>query len=189
MNRCIILYKSKYGATKKYAHWLSEALEVPYRSLDAVTAVDLESYDTVVIGGGIYATQYSPLSFVKAYYKYLKHKQLVFFAVGAAAASEAYADFLFNQNIRNFFEDVPFVYMRGAFVRTRLTQKDKILSALISKGALKKPLAFQSSWERALIEAATEDGDWIDPSALKPLIECVADVRTQATTVQHSGSI
>ena len=39
--RGIILYQSKYGATKKYAAWLSEATGFPIQGINAAKASDL----------------------------------------------------------------------------------------------------------------------------------------------------
>ena len=54
--RGIILYQSKYGATKKYAAWLSEATGFPIQGINAAKASDLRQYDLLIVGGGIYAS-------------------------------------------------------------------------------------------------------------------------------------
>lgn len=61
----IILYKSKYGATKKCAEWLSEETGFEIGEIAKVKASDIQEYDTVVIGGGIYASGVAGLDFLK----------------------------------------------------------------------------------------------------------------------------
>ena len=49
----IVLYQSKYGATKKYADWISE--ETGFSRVETKKAVidDIVKYDTIILSGGI----------------------------------------------------------------------------------------------------------------------------------------
>ena len=51
----IIIYKSKYGSTKKYAEWLKEATGFEMAEADQIKAGEAAKYDTIIFGGGIYA--------------------------------------------------------------------------------------------------------------------------------------
>ena len=68
----IILYQSKYGATKKYADWLS--IETGFECVETkkVNIKEVEKYDIVVFGGGIYANGIAALSFLQALKGYLR---------------------------------------------------------------------------------------------------------------------
>ena len=61
----IILYKSKYGATKKYADWIAEETGFKSSEITKVKVSDLMPYDVIVIGGGIYASGIAGLDFLK----------------------------------------------------------------------------------------------------------------------------
>ena len=52
----IILYTSKYGATKRYADWL--AAESGFDCIETKNAKieDVIQYDAIILGGGIYAS-------------------------------------------------------------------------------------------------------------------------------------
>jgi menaquinone-dependent protoporphyrinogen IX oxidase len=50
----IIIYKSKYGATKQYADWLGELLHIPSVFLDHFHKGSLPDYDFVVLGSSVY---------------------------------------------------------------------------------------------------------------------------------------
>ena len=52
----IILYQSKYGATKKYAKWLSEETGFPCTEIKQAKISDVQRYDAIILGGGIYAS-------------------------------------------------------------------------------------------------------------------------------------
>ena len=61
----IILYQSKYGATKKYADWISEATGFECVETKKANIKEVEKYDIIVLGGGIYAMGIAGLSFLK----------------------------------------------------------------------------------------------------------------------------
>lgn len=68
MKNGIIMYQSKYGATKKYAIWLVEmtgfdCMETPKATLDIVS-----QYNTILLCGGIYASGIAGLSFLKRHW-------------------------------------------------------------------------------------------------------------------------
>lgn len=56
MSKGIILYQSKYGATKKYVDWLME--ETGYDCVEVKNAKvsQVQNYDVIVFGGGVYAS-------------------------------------------------------------------------------------------------------------------------------------
>lgn len=65
MKKGIIIYQSKYGATKKYAEWLQkttdfDCIETPKAVLDEVA-----QYKIIILCGGIYASGIVGLSFLK----------------------------------------------------------------------------------------------------------------------------
>lgn len=65
MSKIAVVYKSKYGATKKYAEWLSEDIGADLYLQDNCKFEILNSYDTIIYGGGIYASGIAGLSFIK----------------------------------------------------------------------------------------------------------------------------
>lgn len=46
----IILYKSKYGSTKKYAEWLAEETGFAPMDVGNASIEDVSQYDTVLFG-------------------------------------------------------------------------------------------------------------------------------------------
>lgn len=72
----IIIYKSKYGATKKYADWLSDKTGFEKVEVDKAKIEDIKNYDTIIIGGGIYASGIAGLNFLRKNIDSLKEKNL-----------------------------------------------------------------------------------------------------------------
>ena len=48
----IILYKSKYVATRKYAEWLSERTGFSHIEIDKSDIGMISGYDVIILGGG-----------------------------------------------------------------------------------------------------------------------------------------
>ena len=65
MSRGIILYQSKYGATKKYVDWLVEELGYDYIETKEAKVAKLLNYDVIILGGGVYASGIAGLQFLK----------------------------------------------------------------------------------------------------------------------------
>lgn len=65
MNKGFILYQSKYGATKKYAKWLQEATKFDCIRTKKADIATIAKYDTIILGGGVYASGIAGLSFLR----------------------------------------------------------------------------------------------------------------------------
>ena len=55
MSKTIVIYKTKYGSAKKYAHWISQSLGADLFDVKDVSVQMINSYDTIIYGGGLYA--------------------------------------------------------------------------------------------------------------------------------------
>ena len=65
MSKGVILFQSKYGATKKYADWLVEATGYDCIETKNARAINLQGYEAVLLGGGVYASGIAGLQFLK----------------------------------------------------------------------------------------------------------------------------
>ena len=61
----IIIYKSKYGSTRKYAEWLKEATGFVMAEAGKIKIGEVAKYDTIIYGGGIFAGGITGISFIK----------------------------------------------------------------------------------------------------------------------------
>ena len=80
--RTAIVYKTRFGSTKKYAKWLSETLKCGLYEMDAVKTSSLEKYDRLVVMSGTYAGSMPLVDFLKKNWKELGRKKIVMVAVG-----------------------------------------------------------------------------------------------------------
>ena len=67
----IILYQSKYGATRKYARWLEEELGFVCVEVREAARDMVKQCDTIIFCGGIYASGIAGLAFLKKHIREL----------------------------------------------------------------------------------------------------------------------
>ena len=60
----IILYKSKYGSTEQFAHWLKEKTDFDLHKVGKYSG-NLCDYNIIIIGGSIHAGRFSLHNFIK----------------------------------------------------------------------------------------------------------------------------
>ena len=84
MKKGIILYRSKYGATKKYAGWLQEALGYDCEEASGAALRRAAAYDVVLFCGAVYASGIKGLSLLKKNMRTLHGKKVAVLCVGAS---------------------------------------------------------------------------------------------------------
>jgi menaquinone-dependent protoporphyrinogen IX oxidase len=77
----IVLYKSKYGATRQYARWIGDELNLPVLETDAVQPAKLASCDTVVLGSSVYIGKLLIRRWLKVNAHALAGKTIILFVV------------------------------------------------------------------------------------------------------------
>lgn len=175
MKRGIILYQSKYGATKKYADWLTEQTGFDCIETKKATLTNVKEYETIILGGGIYASGIAGLSFLKKHYHSLKNKKVIVFCVGASPYEEKAFHTLYEHNFKNELEGIPCFYCRGAWNEEAMSLIDKTLCKMLQKSLLKKDPSTYEVWEKALVDAIGTKCDFTDPEYLKPLLTSLSN--------------
>ncbi|MBH1942113.1 flavodoxin [Mobilitalea sibirica] len=136
--KAVVIYRSKTGFTKNYAQWLAQDLNCELINGKKVKISDLQGYDTIIYGAGLYAAGISGIKLITKNYEQLKDKNLHVFAVGATPVREETTEELKNMN---FTEEqrkkIHFYYLRGGFDYTRLSPLYRFLMTL-KKLQLKK---------------------------------------------------
>ena len=65
MSELLVLYKSKYGSTKRYVQWLQQETGCDVFRAEEYKNGDFSEYSTVIFAGGIYAGGIAGLSVLK----------------------------------------------------------------------------------------------------------------------------
>lgn len=166
----VILYQSKYGATRKYASWLSEETGFPTVETKKAKIEEIKNCDTIVLGGGVYASGVAGLSFLKKNMEVLKGKKIVVFFVGASPYDEKAFLAVVQHNMKETLSGIPCFYCRGAFDMDAMTVVDRNLCKMLRKAVAKKKPEERETWEMALMEAGDGHCDWTDKAYLEPIL-------------------
>ena len=169
----VILYQSKYGAAKRYADWLSEETGFACIETRKADINEISAYDTIILGGGIYASGIAGLSFLKKNISKLTGKKIIVFCCGASPYDENALQQIREHNLKDSLSAIPLFYCRGAWDMDAMSFKDRTLCRLLQKAVAKKTSADHEIWEKALTEAGDHKCDWTDKKYMKPILECV----------------
>ena len=169
----IILYKSRYGATKRYAGWLAEETGFDCVETGKAKIEDIKQYDTIILGGGIYASGIAGLSFLKKYIGELQDKKIIVFCDGASPYEEKAFRQLYDHNMKGPLAGLPCFYCRGSWDMDRMSFVDRNLCRMLIKAVAKKNPQDLDPWEKGLLELQTRKCDWSDRSYLAPIIRAV----------------
>lgn len=171
MSKGIILYQSKYGATKKYAQWLQEMTGFECVETKKTNVKDLEGYDTVILGGGVYASGIAGFSFIKKNIDAIRDKKLAVFCVGASPYDEDAIRQVRELHFKEKLQEIPLFYCRGAWDLGGMSFADKTLCKMLQKTVAKQDPANYEPWQKALMCAGDDKCDWTDEKYLDALVE------------------
>lgn len=171
MSNGIILYQSKYGATKKYVDWLKE--ETGYDCIETknVKLSSVQTYGVVVLGGGVYASGIAGLQFLKKNMSSLSDKKVAVFAVGASPYDEKAIMQIRELHFKDVLSDVPLFYCRGAWDEKKMTFGDRTLCKMLQKAVAKQNPEEYEPWQKALMCAIGQKCDWTNRMYLEPLLK------------------
>lgn len=169
----IILYQSKYGATKRYADWLSEATGFTRIETRKADIQEILAYDVIILGGAIYASGIAGLSFLKKNIHKLTGKKIIVFCCGASPYEENAFQQVRARNMKDGLSEIPLFYCRGAFNMDAMSAKDRVLCNMLRKAVAKKDPADYEIWEQALMDAGDHPCDWTDKKYIEPILACI----------------
>ena len=173
----IVIYKSKYGSSKKYAEWISEATGFPYVSVKEADISKAAECDVIIIGGGIYASGIACTSFLKKNIGKLKGKKIIVYTCGASPYDEKSVNAIIEKNMTDGLDGIPVYYCRGSFDMKEMSFADRTLCGMLRKSLVKKDPKDLEVWESALMEATDNEAhDWTDKSYIEPILAAVRGV-------------
>lgn len=171
MKNGIIIYQSKYGATKKYVQWLQDMTDFCCVETPKAIVNEVAQYETVILCGGIYASGIAGLSFLKKNMDKLKDKKLAIFCVGASPYDESAFEEIKKHNLTGALKDIPLFYGRGAWDEAKMKFVDRALCKMLHKAIVKKDPGTYEPWMKALMDAGGQSCDWTDKKYLSPLLD------------------
>ena len=115
MNNIAVVYKSIYGSTKRYAQWIAEEAKADCFEYSEIKAKKLMEYDTIIYGGGLYASGIAGVSIITKNYEILKDKKIIVFTVGLASTDkeEAFLPIIEKNFTKEMRDSIKFFHLRG----------------------------------------------------------------------------
>lgn len=170
----VVVYKTKYGATKTYAQWIAEELGCECVDAKRVKADDLLKYDTIIYGGGLYAEVINGVTLITKNFEKLKDKKIVVYSTGLTPIDcrEYYDKMVAEKNFKpEMLERIKIFNFLGKMVVSELS--------VVHKGAIKtlkklmKSKENPTEMEQLLIQLCDADGDFTDRNAISELIDYI----------------
>ena len=128
MGSGIIIYQSKYGATKKYVDWLQEKTGFEAVETKKARPDMISGKETVILCGGIYASGIAGISFLRKNRQALQGKKTAIFCVGASPYDGKAMEEIKAHNLKEDLKDIPVFYGRGAWNESAMTFPDRTMS-------------------------------------------------------------
>ena len=179
MTKILIAYRSKYGATRRYAEMMAARTGADLRENNGLSAEDFAAYDTVLFFCAIYASGAAGMKTLKNFRSQLAGKRVAVFCVGASPYDE---NALAELKVRNGLADVPLFYGRGAWNEQQMHFADRTLCKLLQCSLTRQDPSTFAPWQKALLEAQGQVCDWVDAQYLVPLERWLAEAGTATAT-------
>lgn len=168
--KTIVVYKSKTGFTKRYAEWIAKELACELVSVDQVSMKDLQSYQTIIYGGGVIAGQIGGLKKFKGGVIGNPNQKLIVFATGAAPAEALKvkdtvkeANFTKEESVK-----IPYFYFQGGINYETMKFGSRLLMKLFS--AILRKKKNKTPEEQGMAESISKSADYSNIKFIQPLI-------------------
>ena len=170
--KAVVIYKSRTGFTEVYAKWISEELGADLMKAGEADAATLMNYDTIIYGGGLYASGIGGVKLITRNIQILGNKKIVVFGVGATPPRERDINEIVGRNFtEEDLREIRFFYMRGGFDFSRLNFPYKIMMTLFK---LKLHLIKRRNPDaRGMLASYENPMDFTNKRNIAPLVEYV----------------
>ncbi|GIM33778.1 flavodoxin domain-containing protein [Paraclostridium bifermentans] len=167
-----VIYKTKYGSTKKYAGWIALKLDADLYEISDIRSKHLDEYETIIFGGGIYRGKINGLNFIDQNYNKIKDKNIYIFSVGMESISENRKESLIKNNFKNIEEkNVGFYNFKGGLDYSSLSFIDKIMMKALKSMIDKKTKSDLTEDDKVVLRGFEEKIDLTDKKSIKELID------------------
>lgn len=128
----IIIYKGRYGATRQYAEWLGEALQIPVTVPNELSAEELLKYELIILGSSVYIGKLELSGWLNQNKKILSGKKILLFIVCATPPDqiEKLKPIERNNIPDKLKTDCTVFFLHGRMFMDKLSWKDRMLLKL-----------------------------------------------------------
>ena len=173
-----VIYKSRYGSTKKYAEWIARDVQGDLFECSKIRIGDLFKYDIIVYGGSLHAVGIKGVKLITNNFEKLKNKKIIVFATGCSPVKEKAIEAVIESNFNiDIKENIKFFYFRGVFNYSKLKYIDKLMMAALKRKLTAKKHEELDEDSKGLLAAYNNPVDWTDEKAIIPLVNAIYDTK------------
>ncbi|MBE5039534.1 flavodoxin domain-containing protein [Ructibacterium gallinarum] len=172
----VVVYQSKYGATKKYAQWIAESLSCDIKENKNLKAEVLLPYDTIIYGGGLYAESIAGVGLITKHLSLLEGKKLIVYTTGLTPVTcrEYYDKLVAEKNFKgDSLSKIKVYHFPGRMFMNELSFVHKTAIKTLKKIISGKENP--TEMEKLLLDLCDTEGDFTDKNALKNLLAYVSE--------------
>src|SRR5436190_16299651 len=119
----LVIYKGKYGATKQYAIWIGQELQLTVASADRFPLDELTRYDYIILGSSVYIGKLEIKDWLKKNFLVLRNKKLFLFQVAGSPAEQTEKRESYNKASLSstILKKIQFYYLPGRMIMRNLS--------------------------------------------------------------------
>ena len=131
----LVIYKGKYGATKQYAMWIGQELQLPVASADRFPVDELLNYDYFILGSSVYIGKLEIKDWLKKNFYVLQNKKIFFFQVAASPVEQIEKRQSYNKASLppSILKNIQFYYLPGRMIMRNLSVWDRFMLKMGAK--------------------------------------------------------
>jgi flavodoxin len=176
-----VVYRSKHGSAGQYARWIAEDTGADIYNERKIRPKDLDSYDIIIFGGGIYTGGIKGIDFVrKNVRRRFRDKIVIVYAVGISIDDAANRQQAYELNFEKMKEKPVCFFFPGAFRPEEIKGLDKKLIGL-TKSMIAKGVG--GDFGNTLLGYFRNGCDLLDRERIRPLVELVRALSEEGAPV------
>ena len=131
----LVIYKGKYGATKQYAMWIGQELQLPVASADRFHTNELMKYDYFILGSSVYIGKLEIKDWLKKNFYVLQNKKIFFFQVAGSPVEQIEKRQSYNKASLppSILKKTQFYYLPGRMIMRNLSGWDRFMLKMGAK--------------------------------------------------------
>lgn len=170
--KTVVIYHSQTGFTKRYAHWIAEAVKADCLELSTVKKRNLDIYDTIIFGSWACAGGISKLSWFKHNMDQWAGKQLIVFCVGASPIDSPKIAPALKQNFSEAeLKKIKVFYCPGGFNYEKMSTSSKLMMKMFIQMLKKKKKKTEE--DQTMIKMIASSYDLSDKKYIEPILTCL----------------
>lgn len=172
MGNVAVIFKTKYGHTKQYAEWISEELSCDLYEGSKITTEKMLEYDTIVYGGGLYASGILGVDLITKNYSKLKEKNIIVFTVGLADPEiKSQFEPIIKKNFTEEMQSkIKVFHLRGGINYKELGLVHKAMMAALKSMVKNKKEEEITDEDRMMLDTYGDAVDFTNKTTIEPIV-------------------